>query len=64
MKLYLREKKYAVSEKFIQSLVIKIWKHTIYTDGRHGMMTRSMQCNWIKTLFIFTIREKVWLGES
>lgn len=37
--IYLREKKYAVSEKFIQYLVIKIWKHTIYTDGRHGMMT-------------------------
>ena len=37
--IYLREKKYAVSEKFIQSLVIKIGKHIIYADGRHGMMT-------------------------
>ena len=37
--IYLREKKYAASKKFIQSLVIKIGKHIIYTDGRHGMMT-------------------------
>ena len=54
-----------VTEIFIRSLVEKYERHTVYTDDGNGIMRHAMemvswdmQCNWIQTLFTFTIREK------